>query len=243
MFSLDFYLRAYSSAINIRPGYTELVRNGEIVHTTSDDAYHTIYQVLDRFFCEKYKFLTRTNISTLADERQILSDLERQGGNAATQFFELHKHVEEHTAYSGKRKAPPIDIATYISRGEHVEQLRSHSAIISPSNIAARKYYFTHCGISVPEDAELEGNKIVLQTNSRWAADQLIDAISDILRQPGSSANVNPELSAHEKEAAKGNLKKKPSYTVAAAVEEVLSKWDKNPREREYKKMVNKGLA
>lgn len=242
MFQLNLYLRAYDACLQTTPGKTELVVEGSTVFTTEDDMIHSIFQAADQHFVEKFPFLTRTNVMLLANKRQILTDLEKQGGNVTNMFQMLHRQMESTVKKMGEPAAPTIDISAFIEEGEKKAFLKNYSALVFPNPVAARKYYYTKCGTSIPEDAELEGSKISLRPAGSAEAAKLIQAIYKVLKKEGSVTNIDPKIKAPAGEKVTGIVNKKDD-TLEAAVEILEAKWNDDSNTPEYKEMLSRGLT
>lgn len=245
MFQLDFYLKAHNAALYTTPGKTQLVKAGYTVCTVEENEYHSIFQAVDQHFCEKYKFLSRTNILQLANKRQITNDLEKQGGNVQAQFEAVHIGMEETLAkIAGTNRAPKLDIAAYIDSGEQMASLADYSAIVFTSATAARKYYYTYNGKNFPEDAELDDKEISLQPSSVGAAATLIKEIETIFDDAISFSNVKPKLRAFEGTAAAISVPPKSAVVkMKAAVEEVHFRWNQDPAGEEYRAAIQQGMS
>lgn len=104
MYQLGFYLEAHNAAVILTPGKIELKHAGRKVCIVNDDEYHSVFQAVDQYFCERYDFLTRTSIEQLVSKRQIIFDLDAQDGRVPFQFRDAALKA---TAYASSISAEP----------------------------------------------------------------------------------------------------------------------------------------
>lgn len=107
MYQLGFYLEAHNAAIKLTPGKIELKHAGRKVCIVDDDEYHSVFQAVDQYFCERYEFLTRTSIEQLVSRRQIIFDLDAQDGKVPLQFRDAALKA---TAYASSISAEPLAV-------------------------------------------------------------------------------------------------------------------------------------
>jgi len=195
MFQLSYYLQAHNAAIITPPGKTQLLKAGQTIYSVEDDIYHSIFQAADQHFCEQHEFLVRTNILQLVNPRQIQEDLGKQGGSVSAQFQAIHDDMKAKTKCLLETvDAPKLEIATYIDQDEQIAMLEGYSALVFPCASAARKYYFSYSGKTIPENAELSGDEIILMSK-KSTANVLIEKIEMILEDASSFSDQEPKLS------------------------------------------------
>jgi len=253
MFQISYYLQAHNAAIITPPGKTQLLKAGQTIYTVEDDVYHSIFQAADQHFCERYQFLVRTNLLQLANPRQIEKDLGQQGGNVSSQFQAIHDSMKAKTEdLLETADTPKLEIATYIDQDEQIAMLEGYSALVFPCATAARKYYFSYSGKTIPENAELSGDEIILMSR-KSTANVLIEKIEMILEDASSFSDGEPKLSrAFEGSSSPiAQYTKAGKYKMRAAMNEFHYRWPQSKADEEYiqaialgmnRKLLGKGL-
>jgi len=231
MFHLNLFLSSYKATLNIKPGSLSLEIGGVQVCEYDDDSHHTLFQAVDKHFCEKFQFLTRTPMQH--NIKQIVADLGQWGGSAVNRFRSLKKELEDEIEKVIDAEAPRIDIGTYIALGEDMAILERYSALEFPTEQTARKYFYTQSGISLSDKADLKGRLIISPAtpDAGNGYNIIVQRINDLLEMPGDIRNIDPDL-RDEREAEDTDLLS-PDPDITSAVEMILSNWgDRGFRER-----------
>jgi len=238
MFHLNFFLKSFHALIITNPGLTELVVDGRVTCSIEEDDIHSIFQAVDRHFVQKYPFLTVTNTMLLGNKRQILQDLEKQGGNVINKFQMLHNKMETKIAKSDDTSSQCMDIDTFLKEGENKALLKDIYALVFSSEMKAKRYFYAS-GV-IPDDAELAGCKIIMKPAS-GRAEKLIQAINNVLKREGDIQNIDPKIAISD-ESTTGGITTEED-TLEAAVKMMGAKWNEDSNTSEYKAMLAKGLT
>jgi len=245
MFSLNFFLTAHNASLLTPPGYIELVIDSQSVYATDDDDYHTIFQAVDRHFCLRFKFLTKTPMP--ARHRHIFGDLVDKEGTVANLFNNIYKKIENHVLNNHSNPtALSLDFDTYKHQGGHISKTKvePYSGLVFQDDDSARIYYRSHRGVSFLREATLEGTRILLQPATAETIQNIIDHIDELLYTNRHAFRIYDNLLAVEQKTdMSGYANYSLSQKIMSAVEVVLPVWGDHPDTQEYKNLLDSGLT